>query len=200
MFLNILSLECRIIHTIIQIIYYSFIICMFYYSSFYTIIQIFPNFLLFTEYFSARVSRSTTNFNLLKIISSLPFSVQQIETIEQIHSRISRKQMSQSNPRLIVKKQKAVPRSRYRASIRFTVSFSSPFHPECRSTGDISSLIRFERKDIRRFLSSSFSQLVAWNARTHTHTHVCTRGGEPSYSYQAISNFNRKTRSRLTAA
>lgn len=85
MFLNILSLECRIIHTIIQIIYYSFIICMFYYSSFYTIIQIFPNFLLFTEYFSARVSRSTTNFNLLKIISSLPFSVQQIETIEQIH-------------------------------------------------------------------------------------------------------------------
>lgn len=114
-------------------------------------------------------------------------------------SEISKKQMSQTtikfNPRLIDKK----PFHDRDIELPFGIVFVSipPRMPINRWYFEFNS-IREERHSTVPLL---FLFATCCLERTHTHTRVPQpRGGEPSYSYQAISNFNRKTRSRLTAA
>lgn len=171
-------------------------------SWFYTIIQIFQNLLLFTEYFSTRISRSTIfNFHSPKNnFSSSTFHSTNWNNRTN-SSEISKKQMSQTtikfNPRLIDKK----PFHDRDIELPFGIVFVSipPRMPINRWYFEFNS-IREERHSTVPLL---FLFATCCLERTHTHTYARVpqpRGGEPSYSYQAISNFNRKTRSRLTAA
>lgn len=75
-------------------------------------------------------------------------------------------------------KQHALARSRYRAPIRFTVSFSSPFHayyprmPINRIYFEFNSMIREERHSTVPLLF--LFATVAWNACIHKHTNTRT--------------------------